>query len=90
MTLENVPVVGAVRCWLYLVAKALGVGLARCYLILSLQWVVAPFLGDEKPPGLDICGGVDCSGTNSPGTRNTWARFPGALLCSEPGFEVGS
>jgi hypothetical protein len=36
MTLEKVPRVGDVRHWLYLVAKALGVGPARHCLVLSL------------------------------------------------------
>jgi hypothetical protein len=50
--LEKVPRVGPVRRWLYLAAKALGVSPARRYLVLSLQWAVAPFLGDVKPLGL--------------------------------------
>jgi hypothetical protein len=37
MTLEKVPGVGAMRCWFYLVAKALGVGPARHRLVLSLK-----------------------------------------------------
>jgi hypothetical protein len=67
-TIKKVPRVGAVRCWFYLVAKALGVGPARQCLVLSLQQAVAHLPGDVKPPGLDNCGGVDCPGTCSPGT----------------------
>jgi hypothetical protein len=52
MTLEKVPGVGAVRRWLYLAAKALGISPAKRYLVLSLQWAVAPFPGDVKPPRL--------------------------------------
>jgi hypothetical protein len=89
MTLEKVPRVGAVRRWLYLATKALGVGPARHCLVLSLQWVVAPFLRDVKPAGLDICGGTDYLGTYSPGTGSPRARLPGAQACSELGFEVG-
>jgi hypothetical protein len=88
-TLKKVPGVGAVRRWLYLAAKALGVGPARCYLILSLQWVVAPFLRDVKPPGLDICGDVDYPGTYSPGTRSPRAQLLGGREFLEPGYEVG-
>jgi hypothetical protein len=77
------------RHWLYLATKALGVGPARCYLVLSLQWAVAPFPGDVKPPGLEICGGVDCPGTHSPGTGSPWARLLGAQACPELGYEVG-
>jgi hypothetical protein len=47
-----VPRVGAVRRWLYLAAKALGVGPARRCLILSLKWAVVPFPRDVKPPRL--------------------------------------
>jgi hypothetical protein len=45
MTLEKVLRVSVVRRWLYLAAKALGVGSARRCLALSLLWVVAPFRG---------------------------------------------
>jgi hypothetical protein len=88
-TLENVPGVDAVRRWLYLAAKALGVGPASRCLVLSPQWAVAPFPGDVKPPGFDICGAVDCPGTYSPGTRSPRERLLGAQTCPEPGFEVG-
>jgi hypothetical protein len=47
------------------------------------------FPGDVKPPGLDICDGVDCMGTYSPGTGSPRARLPGARVCPEPGYEVG-
>jgi hypothetical protein len=40
------------------------------------------FPGDVKPPGLDICGGVDCPGTCTPGTRSPRAS-------PEPGYEDG-
>jgi hypothetical protein len=75
MTLEKVLGVGAMRHWLYLAAKALGVGPTRHSLVSSLHWVVAYFLGDVKPPGFDICGGVDWPSTCSLGTGS-----PGAWL----------
>jgi hypothetical protein len=73
-TLEKVPGVGTVRHWLYLAAKALGVGRAKRCLVLSPQWAVAPFLGDVKPPSLDICGGADYLDTysSSPGSPRAW------------------
>jgi hypothetical protein len=89
MTLEKVPRAGAVRRWLYLSAKVLGVDPARRCLILSLQWVVVPFLGDVKHPGLNICGGVDCPGTYSPGTASPQAWLLGARACPKSGFEIG-
>jgi hypothetical protein len=79
-TLEKVPRVGAVRRCLYLAAKALGVGPVRCYLVLSLQWALTAFPGDMKPPGLDICGGADRSGTYSPGTGSPPAQVSRAGL----------
>jgi hypothetical protein len=90
MTLKKVPGVGIVRRWLYLAAKALGVGPTRRCLVLSPQWAVAPFSGDVKPPGLDICGGVDCPGTYIPCTRSPQAWLPGVRACPEPGFKVGT
>jgi hypothetical protein len=45
MTLEKVPRVCAVRRYLYLVAKCLGVGPARHYFLPSLGWVVVSFHG---------------------------------------------
>jgi hypothetical protein len=89
MTLQKVPGVGAVRRWLYLAAKALGVSPARRCLILSLQWVVAPFPGDVKPPGLYICDGVDCLSTYNPGTGSPRTRLLGVWACPEWVFEVG-
>jgi hypothetical protein len=77
MALEKVAIAGFVRCWLYLASKALGVGPARHCLVLlydSGQWCFTG--GVRTPPGLDICGGVDCSGTCSLGTgvlgRGSW------------------
>jgi hypothetical protein len=90
VTLEKVFGVGAVRRWLYLAPKALGVGPAKHCLVLSLQWVVMPFPGDVKPPGLDICDGVDGPGTYSSGTGSPQVRLPGAQACLELGYEVGS
>jgi hypothetical protein len=90
VTLEKVFGVGAVRRWLYLAPKALGVGPAKHCLVLSLQWVVMPFPGDVKPPGLDICDGVDGPGTYSSGTGSPQVRLPGAQACPELGYEVGS
>jgi hypothetical protein len=78
-----------VRRWLYLAAKALGVGPTRRCLILSLQWAVAPFPGDVKPPGLHICDGVDCLSTYSTGTGSPRTRLLGARACPEWVFEVG-
>jgi hypothetical protein len=89
MTLEKIPRVGAVTRCPYLATKALGVGPARCCLILSLQWAVVPFPGVVKPPGLDICGGVDCPGTCSPGTESPWVRQPATRACPELSYEVG-
>jgi hypothetical protein len=45
MTLEKVLGVGAMRCWLYLVAKVIGVGPTRRCLAPSLQCVLVPFRG---------------------------------------------
>jgi hypothetical protein len=39
---------------------------------------MVPFLGEVKPPSLDICGGVDYPGTCSAGTGSPWARLLGA------------
>jgi hypothetical protein len=78
-----------VRHWLYLATKFLGDSPNKCCLILLLQWAVAPFLGDVKPLGLDICGGVDSLDTCSPGTGSPQAPILGARACPEPGFEVG-
>jgi hypothetical protein len=89
MTLEKASGVSAVRHWLYLAAKALGVGPARHCLVLLLQWVAAPFPGDVKPLGLDICGGVDCPGTCRLDTGSPRARLLGARACPEPCFHVG-
>jgi hypothetical protein len=50
MALEKVAIAGFVRCWLYLAAKALGVGPARHCLVLlydSGQW---HFTGGCEPP----------------------------------------
>jgi hypothetical protein len=41
-TIKKVLGVNAMKCWLYLAAKALGVGPARHCLLLWLQWVVTP------------------------------------------------
>jgi hypothetical protein len=57
------------------------------YLVAAVDGGVFP--GDVKPPGLDICDGVDCMGTYSPGTGSPRARLPGARVCPEPGYEVG-
>jgi hypothetical protein len=81
--------VGPARRWIYLGAKTLRLGLARHCLALSLQWTVAPLSEDVKPLGLDICGSVDCPSTCSPGTRSPRTRLPGARACPEPGYEVG-
>jgi hypothetical protein len=82
MTLEKVPGADAVRRGLYLAAKVLGVSPTRRCLILSLQWVVAPFPGDVKAPCLDIYDGVDCPGTYSPSTGRP-------RVCPKSSFEVG-
>jgi hypothetical protein len=37
--------VGVMRRWLYLAAMDLGIGPARCCLVLSLQWAMTPFQG---------------------------------------------
>jgi hypothetical protein len=87
--IEKVLEVGAARCWLYLAAKALGVGPARYCLVLSPQRMVVPYLRDVKPPGLDICGDVDYPGTYSPGTRSPRAQLLGGREFLEPGYEVG-
>jgi hypothetical protein len=60
--------VGAVRRWLYLIAKALGVGPARRCLVAVVG--SDAFSGDVKPPppppGLDIRWSVDHLGTYGP------------------------
>jgi hypothetical protein len=45
MMLEMVLGVGVMRRWLYLAAMDLGIGPARCCLVLSLQWAMTPFQG---------------------------------------------
>jgi hypothetical protein len=78
MTLEKVPGVSVLRHWLNFVAKALRASPARSCLVLSPQWAMTPFLGDVKPLGMDICCGVDCTGTCSHGTGSPRAWLPGA------------
>jgi hypothetical protein len=56
---------------------------------LVTQCVVVPFAWDVKPPSLDICGDVDCSGTSSVDTGSLQAWLSGARACPEPGFEFG-
>jgi hypothetical protein len=47
-------------------------------------------LGDAKPPGMDICGGIDCPSTCSLSTGSSQARLPGARACPELGYDVES
>jgi hypothetical protein len=51
-TLGKVPRVGAVRHWLYLAAKALGVGPVMCCLVLSCSSTQWCFTGECEAPGL--------------------------------------
>jgi hypothetical protein len=47
--LEKAPGGGAMRRWLYLAAKALGVCPAKHCLVSLLQWAMTPFRGCEAP-----------------------------------------
>jgi hypothetical protein len=46
------------------------------------------FLGDVKPPSLDIWWRVDRTGTCGSGNGSPRARLSGDWVCPEPGYEV--
>jgi hypothetical protein len=68
---------------------------ARRCLVPSLQWGGGTFLGDVKPPGLDIWWSIDRvdayvteSLVEKPGTRSPWVRLSGAQACWYSGYKT--